>query len=60
MYKDQMKTALGNCKIRPEFLDNLAAGRNTWRQLCHDSINMLEHEKEAKLLLPLPLHVCPV
>ncbi|KAJ3584580.1 hypothetical protein NHX12_015075 [Muraenolepis orangiensis] len=35
-YKDQLKTALKKCKIRPEALEGVAADCNTWRQLCRD------------------------
>ncbi|KAK5928182.1 hypothetical protein CgunFtcFv8_013265 [Champsocephalus gunnari] len=35
-YKDQLKTALKKCKIRPEALEDAAADRNSWRQLCRD------------------------
>lgn len=35
-YKDQLKTALRKCKIRPEALEAVAADRNTWCQLCQD------------------------
>ena len=47
-YKDQMKTALKKCKIRPEALEDVAADRNTWRQLCHDGTRLLEEERTAR------------
>ncbi|XP_034071876.1 LOW QUALITY PROTEIN: uncharacterized protein LOC117545945 [Gymnodraco acuticeps] len=46
-YKDQLKTALKKCKIRPEALEDAAADRNTWRQLCRDGTQMLEEERTA-------------
>ncbi|KAJ4935415.1 hypothetical protein JOQ06_016948, partial [Pogonophryne albipinna] len=47
-YKDQLKTALKKCKIRPEALEDAAADRNTWRQLCRDGTQMLEEERTAR------------
>ncbi|KAJ4938360.1 hypothetical protein JOQ06_002980 [Pogonophryne albipinna] len=47
-YKDQLKTALKKCKIRPEALEDAAADRNTWRQLCRDGTKMLEEERTAR------------
>ncbi|KAJ4918209.1 hypothetical protein JOQ06_023050 [Pogonophryne albipinna] len=47
-YKDQLKTALKKCKIRPEVLEDAAADRNTWRQLCRDGTQMLEEERTAR------------
>ncbi|KAJ4942914.1 hypothetical protein JOQ06_005426, partial [Pogonophryne albipinna] len=47
-YKDQLKTALKKCKIRPEALEDAAADRNTWRQLCRDGTQMLEEERKAR------------
>ena len=47
-YKDQVKTALRKCKIRPEALEDVAADRNTWRQMCRDGTNTLEEERTAR------------
>ncbi|KAJ3606248.1 hypothetical protein NHX12_025768 [Muraenolepis orangiensis] len=41
-YKDQLKTALKKCKIRPEALEDVAADRNTWRQLVQVVVGQLE------------------
>ncbi|KAJ8346418.1 hypothetical protein SKAU_G00278190 [Synaphobranchus kaupii] len=47
-YKDQLKTALRKCKIRPEDLEDVAADRNTWRQMCLDGTHLQEEERTAR------------
>lgn len=47
-YKDQIKTALKKCKIRPGDLEGLAADRNTWRQMCQDGTKALEEDRTAR------------
>src|SRR4029434_4716543 len=47
-YKDQIKTALKKCKIRPGDLEGLAADRKTWRQMCQDGTKALEEDRTAR------------
>ena len=47
-YKDQLKTSLKKCKIRPEDLEPLAADRNTWRQICQDGTKALDDDRTAR------------
>lgn len=47
-FKDQMKTVLKRCKIKPGDLENMAADRNTWRQLCLDGTQALEEERTVR------------
>ena len=47
-YKDQLKTSLRKCNIRPEDLEATAADRVLWRQHCQDGTRMLEEERTAK------------
>src|SRR4029434_1692742 len=47
-YKDQIKTALKKCKIRPGDLEGAAADRNTWRQMCQDGTKALEEDGTAR------------
>ena len=73
-YKDQLKTSLRKCNIRPEDLEATAADRILWQQHCQDGIRKLEEERmpkennrdsggthpEMSALLPLQLtHVQP-
>ncbi|KAL6464878.1 hypothetical protein MHYP_G00271950 [Metynnis hypsauchen] len=47
-YKDQLKTALKKCNIKPRDLEHLAADRDTWRKLCSDGTQALEDERTAR------------
>ena len=47
-YKDQLKTALKKCRIRPEALEDAAADCNTCRQQCLDGTRMMEEDRTAR------------
>lgn len=47
-YKDQLKTSLRKCKIRPEDLETAAADRDLWRQRCHEGTHQLEEDRTAR------------
>ena len=44
-YKDQMKTTMKKCNIRPEDLEVHAAKRTTWRQMCMEGTCRLEEDR---------------
>lgn len=48
-YKDQLKTALKKCNIKPGDLEGMATDRNTWRQLYRDGTQVLEEERTARM-----------
>lgn len=47
-FKDQIKTALKRCKLKPGDLENMAADRNTWRRLCLVGTQAMEEERAAR------------
>lgn len=47
-YKDQLKTSLRKCNVRPEDLEAAAADRDSWRQHCLDGTRKLEEERTAR------------
>ncbi len=42
-----MKKALKKCRIRPEDLEDVAANRNIWQNLCRDGVHTLEMERTS-------------
>ena len=47
-YKDQIKTALKKCRIRPDALEDAAADRTSWRQQCREGTRLMEEERTAR------------
>lgn len=50
-YKDQIKTSLKKCNIRPEHLETLATERATWRSKISKGVMILEQERIAQRTL---------
>ncbi|CAJ1069722.1 LOW QUALITY PROTEIN: uncharacterized protein LOC117545945 [Xyrichtys novacula] len=47
-HKDQLKTSLKKCKIRPEDLETAASDRDAWRQYCYEGTQRLEEDRTAR------------
>ncbi|KAL7404854.1 hypothetical protein ABVT39_019918 [Epinephelus coioides] len=47
-YKDQLKTALKKCNIKPGVLESMVADRNTWWQLCLDGTRVAKKTQEKQ------------
>ena len=48
-YKDQLKATLKRCQIHPDNFESLASDRSTWRALCSEAVDELEHSRVEEL-----------
>ena len=72
--KDQLKTSLKKCGIKPDSLEDAAVDRSSWRGLCHQGVQLAEENRMAHRLAkgqrrklakaaPVPsgqIYTCPV